>query len=43
MDWWKEHRGFPSREGIISALCGVIFNASGYLLEILKKDLNSKT
>ena len=36
-DWWKEHRGYPSREGIIYALCGVLFNASGYLHEILKE------
>lgn len=35
-DWWKEHRGYPSREGLEAALCAVIFNAMGYLFEILK-------
>lgn len=37
VDWWFEHRGLPSREGIEDALCGVLFNAMGYLHEILKK------
>jgi hypothetical protein len=36
-DLWLEHRGFPSGSGIISALCGVIFNAMGYLHEHLKE------
>jgi hypothetical protein len=38
LDWWLEHRGYTSREGIKFALCGIIFNASGYLLEILKEE-----
>lgn len=38
MDWWMEHRGYPSREGLIDALCGVLFNAMGYLHEVLKED-----
>jgi hypothetical protein len=37
MDWWLEHRGQESRDGLEDALCGVIFNAQGYLYEILKK------
>lgn len=37
MDWWMEHSGMKSRDGIEEALCGVLFNASGYLFEILKK------
>lgn len=37
MDWWKEHRGYASREGLEDALCALIFNASGYLHEILKR------
>lgn len=37
-DWWKEHRGYKSREGIKFALCGVMFNAMGYLLEVLKEE-----
>ncbi|MDX1279384.1 dATP/dGTP diphosphohydrolase domain-containing protein [Oceanihabitans sediminis] len=42
MDWWKEHRGIKSKEGIEEALCAVIFNASGYLFEILKEKNVSK-
>jgi len=38
MDWWLEHRGFKSREGLEDALCGVIFNGLGYLYEILKEN-----
>lgn len=36
LDWWMEHRGFPSREGLEDALCALLFNISGYLHEILK-------
>ena len=35
-DWWAAHRGESTREDIETALCAVIFNASGYLHEILK-------
>jgi len=35
MDWWMEHRGLPSREGLEEALCALIFNAMGYLYEVL--------
>jgi len=35
--WWKEHRGLVSRDGLEDALCGVIFNASGYLFEVLNE------
>lgn len=38
LDWWLEHRGHNSREGIKFALCGVIFNAQGYLHELLKEE-----
>ena len=37
MDWWKEHRGIRTKEGLENALCAVIFNAQGYLHEHLKK------
>ncbi|MCH7534169.1 MAG: hypothetical protein IH948_00185 [Bacteroidetes bacterium] len=37
LDWWKEHRGYKSREGIEEALCALLFNVQGYLYEILKK------
>jgi len=40
-DWWKEHRGYTSREGLKFAICGVIFNACGYLLEIIKEEQNN--
>lgn len=36
MDWWFEHRGQKSRDGLEEALCATIFNAMGYLFEILK-------
>ena len=36
LDVWLEHRGYDSRDGIEEALCGVIFNAQGYLYELLK-------
>jgi hypothetical protein len=36
LDWWLAHRGFPSREGIEDALCGILFNVNGYLHELLK-------
>ena len=38
MDWWLEHRGYGSREDIEDAICGLIFNAMGYLFEILKRE-----
>ena|SRR5271157_1683252 len=41
-DWWLEHRGFKSRDGIDDALCGTIFNAMGYLYEIHKTDSLNK-
>jgi hypothetical protein len=37
LDWWMEYRGYPSREGLEDALCALMFNAMGYLYEILKE------
>jgi hypothetical protein len=37
-DWWIEHRGGESREGIEDALCGLLFNVQGYLHELLKEE-----
>lgn len=37
-DWWKEHRGLPSREGLVFALLGLLFNVQGYLHETLKNN-----
>jgi len=36
-DWWMEHRGLLSREGMEDALCGLLFNTMGYLHELLKR------
>src|SRR3990167_1744155 len=36
LDWWLEHRGHKSREGLEDALCGLMFNCMGYLHEFLK-------
>jgi len=36
-DCWAEHRGFKTEHGLIAALCGVMFNSMGWLLEELKK------
>lgn len=35
MDWWMEHRGYSSREGVEEALCALMFNVMGYLHETL--------
>jgi hypothetical protein len=35
-DFWCEHRGIGTREGIELALCGLLFNCMGYLHEHLK-------
>jgi hypothetical protein len=37
-EMWQNHRGYheEGEAGIIAALCGIIFNAKGYLLEYLK-------
>lgn len=36
-DWWKEHRGYSTKDGIEEALCALMFNTMGYLHEHLKK------
>jgi hypothetical protein len=40
-DWWRAHRGLPLMDPkcntMEKVLCGLIFNASGYLHEYLKK------
>jgi hypothetical protein len=35
-DVWLEHRGFNSDNGLLAALCGIMFNAMGYMHEELK-------
>lgn len=39
MAWWQEHRGYGSPEGLEETLCAMIFNAQGYLHEVLKEKL----
>lgn len=34
-DWWAEHRGIQTAEGVELAICGLLFNAMGYLHERL--------
>lgn len=36
VDWWRESRGYHSHEGVVWALCGLLFNVQGYLHEYLK-------
>lgn len=36
LDVWLNHEGYDGRDTTEEALCAVIFNASGYLLETLK-------
>lgn len=37
MDLWKEHRGYPSRDGLDEALGGLLFNVMGYWHEHLRE------
>jgi len=39
LDWWLEHEGYKSRDGIMDALMGLAFNVMGYAHELLKEDL----
>lgn len=45
MDVWLHHRGYPqhAREDLEEALCAILFNVQGYLLEILKGKENEQT
>ena len=36
-DWWKQHRGYKGQDTLEESLCALIFNAQGYLFELLKK------
>lgn len=39
MEWWGMHRAHKSEtEAMEDALCGVMFNAMGYLFELLRKE-----
>jgi len=43
-DWWRAHRGYKTKSGddIETELCALIFNASGYLHELLKASTADK-
>jgi len=40
-DWWKEHRGIGTKDGITTALCGLLFNVMGYMHELSKDTENA--
>lgn len=37
-DWWKGHRGYQTEQGIVFDTVSLMFNAQGYLHELIKKD-----
>ena len=37
MDWWKQHRGYAGQDDLEESICALIFNAQGYLFEVLKE------
>lgn len=40
MDWWRQHRGLKGQDLLEESICALLFNAMGYLHEILKEKLN---
>lgn len=42
IELWKGHRGYDVKETLEESLCALIFNASGYLHELLKEKNVSK-
>ncbi len=40
-DWWCEHRGIETKEGVEVACCALMFNVMGYLHEHLKRVPNA--
>lgn len=38
MDVWGQHRGEVGEDTLQESLCAVIFNASGYLFELLREE-----
>ena len=43
MDWYTEHEGYKTEEGVKTALMGLMFNAMGYLHQILEEELKKET
>lgn len=35
LDFWKEHRGYKSRDGLDEAICGLLFNVMAYYHKVL--------
>ena len=42
MDVWMEHRGYDTKVGQEEALCALIFNAQGYLFELLQSKFDEE-
>lgn len=42
MDWWLIHRGLSGREDQETAICALLFNAMGYLHELLRQRRNAE-
>lgn len=42
VDVWKENCGIKTKEGLVEALCAVMFNAEGMLYELLKEKKNAQ-
>ena len=40
VDWWQNHRCYPSRESLKDAICALMFNCEGYLHELLKQEVD---
>lgn len=38
LDMWKVHRGIPLKEPLVFIICGILFNAMGYLHQFLKEN-----
>lgn len=36
-DMWLEHRGLQGRDELEESICAILFNAQGYLYELLKE------
>ena len=42
MDLWLLHRGYPAREGLDDALCGIMFNSMAYYYGVLLGRMDSE-
>ena len=37
IDWWTQHRGYAGHDELEESICALLFNAQGYLFELLKE------